>query len=422
MTCEPRHALTENAGVLCVEQVPLQQIAEQYGTPCYVYSAATLRTQYQQLTSALGSLSARIHYSVKANSNLHILGLFKELGAGFDIVSGGELSRVLAAGGTPEDIIFSGVGKSVEEIDLALKVGIGCFNVESESELLRIQERARLAQTTAPVSIRVNPNIDAQTHPYISTGLKGNKFGVDAEVALALYELAAQSSSLRVTGIDCHIGSQIANDAPLLEALDSILELVDTLAQRNIMLEHINLGGGFGVRYQDEVAMDLDAYGARLQERLGPKHLPLHVEPGRSLTANAGLLLAQVEYLKAGHEGEKGFAVVNAAMNDLIRPSLYQAWHEILVVDEQLEPRNARTWDVVGPICESTDFLAKDRQLSLREGALIAVLSAGAYGMSLASNYNSRGRAAEVLVDGTTVRCIRRRETIQDQLRLELTL
>lgn len=422
MTCEPRHALNEQDGALCVEQVPLRQIADQFGTPCYVYSAATLRTQYQQLAAALLPLKARIHYSVKANSNLGILSLFKDLGAGFDIVSGGELSRVLAVGGDPADVIFSGVGKSVAEIDLALKVGIGCFNVESRSELLRIEDRAQLAQVRAPISIRVNPNVDAKTHPYISTGLKSNKFGVDAASALALYDLAANSSALLVTGIDCHIGSQIADDGPLLEALDSILELVDALEARNISLEHINLGGGFGVRYQDEVAMDLDAYGTRLQQRLGSRQHSLCVEPGRSLTANAGLLLTQVEYLKTAQDGDKGFAVVDAAMNDLLRPSLYQAWHDILVVDQSNNTAAMQTWDVVGPICESADFLAKDRQLVLDEDSLIAVLSTGAYGMSLSSNYNSRGRAAEVLVDGTEAKCIRRRETIQDQLRLELPL
>jgi diaminopimelate decarboxylase len=422
MTCEPRHALTESDGRLCVEEVPLRQIAAQFGTPCYIYSAATLRTQYQQLATALTPLNARIHYSVKANSNLSILYLFKELGAGFDIVSGGELSRVLAVGGNPADIIFSGVGKSVAEIDFALKVGIGCFNVESRGELQRIQERAELAQRRASISIRVNPNVDAKTHPYISTGLKSNKFGVDADAALALYKLAATSDALKVEGIDCHIGSQIADDGPLLEALDSILELTDTLEHHNIALEHINLGGGFGVRYKDEEAMNLDAYGARLQERLGARQLPLRVEPGRSLTANAGLLLTQVEYLKQGQDGGKGFAVVDAAMNDLLRPSLYQAWHEVLVVDGKDDEDSSQRWDVVGPICESGDFLAQDRQLNLNDDSLIAVLSAGAYGMSLASNYNTRGRAAEVLVDGAKVKCIRRRETIQDQLRLELPL
>ena len=422
MTCDPRHALSEKDGALCIEQVPLNQIASQFGTPCYVYSAATLRTQYQQLAQALSPMNARIHYSVKANSNLSILALFKDLGAGFDIVSGGELSRVLTVGGDPADVIFSGVGKSVEEIDLALKVGIGCFNVESHGELSRIEARAQLAQVRAPVSIRVNPNVDAKTHPYISTGLKSNKFGVDAASALTLYGHAASSRTLYITGVDCHIGSQIADDGPLLEALDSILELVDSLEDRGISLEHINLGGGFGVRYQDEVAMDLDAYGARLQQRLGSRSNLLCVEPGRSLTANAGLLLTQVEYLKTAQDGSKGFAVVDAAMNDLLRPSLYQAWHDVVVVNPPNKTALAQTWDVVGPICESSDFLAKDRQLSLNEKSLIAILSSGAYGMSLASNYNTRGRAAEVLVDGTEVKCIRRRETIQDQLRLELPL
>ena len=420
MSCEPRHALTQNNNLLALEQVPLRQIADQFGTPCFVYSAQTLRTQYQQLASALQPLDARIHYSVKANSNLAILSLFRDLGAGFDIVSGGELSRILAIGGDPAEIIFSGVGKSIAEIDLALKVGVGCFNVESRSELLRIQHRAELAQKMAPISIRVNPDVDAKTHPYISTGLKNNKFGVDADTALALYSIAAEANALKIEGIDCHIGSQIATTDPLLQALNSVLDIVDALSARGIELQHINLGGGFGVRYQDEQALDLDAYGAQLNELLGPRQLPLRVEPGRSLTANAGLLLTQVEYIKPGRADAKGFAVVDAAMNDLIRPSLYQAWHDIVVVDGFGAENPVQQLDIVGPICESGDFLAKDRALRLSEDSLLAVLSAGAYGMCLASNYNSRGRAAEVLVDGADIKCIRRRETIQDQLRLEL--
>jgi diaminopimelate decarboxylase len=346
--------------------------------------------------------------------------VFKDLGAGFDIVSGGELSRVLAVGGDPKDVIFSGVGKSTAEIDLALKVGVGCFNVESHSELIRIQQRAELAEKIAPISIRVNPDVDAKTHPYISTGLKNSKFGVDAETALTLYSIAAEANALRIDGIDCHIGSQIADANPLLQALNSVLDLVDTLSARGIALQHVNLGGGFGVRYQNEEALDLDAYGAQLHELLGPRQLPLRVEPGRSLTANAGLLLTQVEYIKPGQGDTSGFVVVDAAMNDLLRPSLYQAWHDIVVVDGFSPEDPVQRLDVVGPICESGDFLAKDRALRLSEDSLLAVLSAGAYGMSLASNYNSRGRAAEVLVDGTEVQCIRRRETIQDQLRLEL--
>ena len=420
MSCDPRHALTQSDDALAVEQVPLRQIADQFGTPCYVYSMQTLRTQYQQLATALAPIDSKIHYSVKANSNLGILRVFKDLGAGFDIVSGGELSRVLAVGGDPKDVIFSGVGKSTAEIDLALKVGVGCFNVESHSELIRIQQRAELAEKIAPISIRVNPDVDAETHPYISTGLKNNKFGVDADTALTLYAIAAEANALRIDGIDCHIGSQIANAEPLLQALNSVLQLVDILSSKGIVLQHVNLGGGFGVRYQDEQALDLDTYGAQLYELLGPRQLPLRVEPGRSLTANAGLLLTQVEYIKSGQGNTTGFVVVDAAMNDLIRPSLYQAWHDIVVVDGFSPDDPVQKLDVVGPICESGDFLAKDRALRLSEDSLLAVLSAGAYGMSLASNYNSRGRAAEILVDGTEVQCIRRRETIQDQLRLEL--
>ena len=420
MSYDPRQILTQAGKDIAVEEVPLRQIADQFGTPCYVYSAQALRAQYHQLAAALNPLKSRIHYSVKANSNLGILTLFKELGAGFDIVSGGELSRVLAIGGNPRDVIFSGVGKSIAEIDLALKVGVGCFNVESRSELERIQQRAELAQKVAPISVRVNPDIDANTHPYISTGLKDNKFGVDAETALTLYSMAAKTNALSIEGIDCHIGSQIARTEPLLEALNSILNLVDTLSSSGIELQHVNLGGGFGVRYQDEHPLDLNAYGAQLHELLGPRQLPLRLEPGRSLTANAGLLLTQVEYLKPGQDDATGFVIVDAAMNDLIRPSLYDAWHDIVVVDGYSADDPVQQLDVVGPICESGDFLAKGRSLQVGEDSLLAVLSAGAYGMCLASNYNSRGRAAEVLVDGATVQCIRRRETIQDQLRLEL--
>ena len=414
------NAAKYSQGELCIEQMPLSKIADSVGTPAYVYSKSYLTEQYQQLTNALAQTPHRIHYSVKANSNLAILALFKSLGAGFDIVSAGELSRVLAVGGDPESVIFSGVGKSTEEINFALKAGIGCFNVESRSELLRIMAQAELLGRIANVAIRVNPNVDAKTHPYIATGLKENKFGVTKDEALALYLLAAEHPAINLTGIDCHIGSQINEAEPLLQALTSVLELRDALERRGIELEHIDIGGGFGVRYQDESPLDIEAWGASVAQILGGRDLQLRIEPGRFLTANAGVLLTRVEYLKASDEPEnKNFAVVDAAMNDLLRPSLYQAWHEVLPVRQSSDAQTLE-WDIVGPICESGDFLAKQRSLALAEEDLVAVLSIGAYGAVLASNYNTRGRAPEVLVDGSEFKVVRRRETIQDQLRLEL--
>ena len=348
--------------------------------------------------------------------------MFKSLGAGFDIVSAGELSRVLAVGGDPKSVIFSGVGKSVEEINFALKAGIGCFNVESRGELLRIMAQAELLGCVANVAIRVNPNVDAKTHPYIATGLKENKFGVTKEEAFALYLLAADNPAINLTGIDWHIGSQINEPEPLLQALTSILELRDALEKEGISLQHIDLGGGFGVRYQDETPLDINDWGASIGQILGGRDLQLRIEPGRFLTANAGVLLTRVEYLKIADEPDhKNFAVVDAAMNDLLRPSLYQAWHGVLPVDKSSNAQPLE-WDIVGPICESGDFLAKQRSLALAEKDLVAVLSIGAYGSVLASNYNTRGRAPEVLVDGAEFKVVRRRETIQDQLRLELKL
>lgn len=407
---------------LHIEQTALSKIADAVGTPAYVYSKSYLTNQYNLLSEALSSTPHQIHYSVKANSNLAILTLFKSLGAGFDIVSSGELSRVLAIGGDPKSVIFSGVGKSVEEINFALKAGIGCFNVESRGELLRIMAQAELLGCVANVAIRVNPNVDAKTHPYIATGLKENKFGVTKEEAFALYLLAADNPAINLTGIDCHIGSQINEPEPLLQALTSILELRDALEKEGISLQHIDLGGGFGVRYQDETPLDINDWGASVGQILGGRDLQLRVEPGRFLTANAGVLLTRVEYLKIAEEPDhKNFAVVDAAMNDLLRPSLYQAWHGVLPVDKSSNAHPLE-WDIVGPICESGDFLAKQRSLALAEKDLVAVLSIGAYGSVLASNYNTRGRAPEVLVDGAEFKVVRRRETIQDQLRLELEL
>ena len=407
---------------LHIEQTALSKIADAVGTPAYVYSKSYLTDQYNLLSEALASTPHQIHYSVKANSNLAILALFKSLGAGFDIVSSGELSRVLAVGGDPKSVIFSGVGKSVEEINFALKAGIGCFNVESRGELLRIMAQAELLGCVANVAIRVNPNVDAKTHPYIATGLKENKFGVTKKEALALYFLAAENPAINLSGIDCHIGSQINEPEPLLQALTSILELRDILEKEGISLQHIDLGGGFGVRYQEETPLDINDWGASVGQILGGRDLQLRIEPGRFLTANAGVLLTRVEYLKVADKPDhKNFAVVDAAMNDLLRPSLYQAWHEVLPVDK-LSKEEQLEWDVVGPICESGDFLAKKRSLALAEKDLVAVLSIGAYGSVLASNYNTRGRAPEVLVDGAEFKVVRRRETIQDQLRLELEL
>jgi diaminopimelate decarboxylase len=411
---------TTQDGVLYVEDVPLNRIADAVGTPAYVYSSAHLCGQFEQLTAALSGLDAQLCYAVKANSNLAVLRLFHELGAGFDIVSGGELQRVVSAGGDASQVLFSGVGKSVAEIDFALKLGIGCFNVESPGELTRIAERAQLLQLTAPVSVRVNPNVDAQTHPYISTGLMENKFGVPPQQALEMYREAHAHEWLSVVGIDCHIGSQIAQIEPLRESLLSLLEVTDQLAGEGIDLAHLDLGGGIGVRYQNEDEFDVAAYGSMLAELLGGRDLKLKLEPGRFLVANAGALLTRIEYLKPGPTPtHKNFAVVDAGMNDLLRPALYQAWHDVRVVDPNPDTQT-HNWDIVGPICETGDFIAHDRPLALADQQLLAIMSAGAYGMVQTSNYNSRGRPPEVLVEGSEFRVVRRRETTRDQLALEL--
>ena len=406
---------------LHVEGVALEEIARAVGTPTYVYSQSHITHQVRALEEAFSRSPMRIHYAVKANSNLSILALLGNLGAGFDIVSGGELHRVLAAGCDPRDVVFSGVGKQVDEIDLALRMNIACFNIESATELTRVSARAALQQRVAPISVRVNPDVDAGTHPYISTGLKNNKFGVAPEVALHLYSQAQEDPNLEVVGIDCHIGSQIVDVDPLLKSLSSILALVDQLADRGINLRHIDLGGGMGIAYeQSESALDLTEYGAGVGQLMAKRGHQIMLEPGRSLVANAGVLLTRVELLKPGLADSPNFAVVDAAMNDLIRPALYQAWHEIEPV--RLSNQTALTWQIVGPICESGDFLGHDRTLALSEASLLCIGSAGAYGMVQASNYNSRSRAAEVLVDGNEFRVIRRRETIEDQLRLEREL
>lgn len=401
----PRHG-----GRLYAEAVPLSTIAEQFGTPCYVYSRAALTDAYRSFAAAFDRKHL-ICYAVKANPNLAILNLFARLGSGFDVVSGGELRRVIAAGGDPGNTVFSGVGKSASEMRFALEAGILCFNVESRGELLRLDRIAGEAGKTARVSVRVNPDVDARTHPYIATGLKENKFGVAYADALPLYRIAAASPNLQVTGIDCHIGSQLTEIAPFVAALEKILALLDRLTAENIRVAHVDLGGGLGIRYRDEIPPSIDEYARAVTSRLGARDQSILLEPGRSLVGNAGLLLTRVEYLKHGED--KNFAVIDAAMNDLLRPALYDAWHDIVPVEETDAGRCR--YDVVGPVCESADFFARDRELALSEGELLAVLSAGAYGMSMSSNYNTRPRAAEVMVDGANVHLIRERETF-DQL------
>ncbi|MEO1766610.1 diaminopimelate decarboxylase [Thiobacter aerophilum] len=400
---------------LCVEAVPLTRIAAQYGTPCYVYSRAALEFAFRNFDGAFSGLPHLICYAVKANSNLAILDLFARLGAGFDIVSGGELKRVVAAGGDPSKVVFSGVGKTEAEMRLALELGIHCFNVESEAELYRLNEVAGGLKRRAPVSLRVNPDVNPRTHPYISTGLKESKFGIEYARAFELYQVAQGLPHLVVRGIDCHIGSQILQVEPFVDALERVLELVDRLKAAGIRLEHLDLGGGLGIRYRDECPPDLAEYARRLAERLAGRGLKLLLEPGRALVGNAGLLLTRVEYLKPGQT--RHFAIVDAAMNDLMRPALYDAWHDILpVVPHQ---GSARTWEIVGPVCESGDFLGHARSLALAQGDLLAIMSAGAYGMSMASNYNSRPRAAEVMVSGEQVFLIRERESVEALYALE---
>ncbi|MCP1607559.1 diaminopimelate decarboxylase [Pseudomonas citronellolis] len=397
-------------GQLFAEGVALSALAERFGTPTYVYSRAHIEQQFRSYTDALQGLPHLVCFAVKANSNLAVLNVLARLGSGFDIVSRGELERVLAAGGDPAKVVFSGVGKSRDDMRRALQVGVHCFNVESAVELERLQEVAAELGVKAPVSLRVNPDVDAQTHPYISTGLKENKFGVDIDEAEAIYARAAELPNLEVKGVDCHIGSQLTQLEPFLDALDRLLALVDRLAARGILIRHLDLGGGLGVRYRDETPPPASDYIRAIRERLGSRALTLVFEPGRYIVANAGLLLTRVEYLK--HTAHKDFAIIDAAMNDLIRPALYQAWMDVTAVRERSGAK--RTYDLVGPICETGDFLAKGRELALEEGDLLAVRSAGAYGFVMSSNYNTRGRAAEVLVDGERAFEVRRRETVQE--------
>ena len=407
-------------GQLCAGAVPLVDVAESVGTPTYAYCGDAIADRYRQLQRAFAEVPVRICYAVKANSNLSVLRLMKELGAGFDIVSGGELQRVIAAGGAPESVVFSGVGKSVAEIDLALKCGVGCFNVESEAELERLADQAALLGRTAPMAVRVNPQVDAQTHPYIATGLRESKFGVTLAEARTLMIRAHQHPQLQPRGLACHIGSQIERAAPYLQALDGLLGLADDLGAQGLELEHFDVGGGFGVTYKDEAPFDPAQLAAALQRRMGTRPQTLVVEPGRFLTANAGVLLTRVEYLKPSRgAGQPHFAVVDAAMNDLLRPALYQAWHPVELVQPAQENALSASWNIVGPVCESGDFLALQRCLALSPGDLLAIGAAGAYGMAQSSNYNSRGRPAEVLVQGGSFRLVRRREHVNDQLALE---
>ena len=397
-------------GELFAEGVGLSALAERFGTPTYVYSRAHIEAQYRSYTDALQGTSHLVCFAVKANSNLGVLNVLARLGAGFDIVSGGELERVLAAGGRADRVVFSGVGKTRADMRRALEVGVHCFNVESTEELERLQQVAAEMGVRAPVSLRVNPDVDAGTHPYISTGLKENKFGIAIADAEEVYIRAAQLPNLEIVGVDCHIGSQLTSLEPFLDALDRILMLVDRLGDCGILLNHLDLGGGLGVRYRDEVPPLAGDYIKAVRERLGDRDLALVFEPGRHIVANAGVLLTRVEYLK--HTEHKDFAIVDAAMNDLIRPALYQAWMDVSAV----QPREGelRQYDVVGPICETGDFLAKDRALNLAEGDLLAVRSAGAYGFVMSSNYNTRGRCAEVLVDDDQAFEVRRRETVAE--------
>ncbi len=406
-------------GVLSAESVSLADIAEQYGTPCYVYSKTAFEESFQAYLDALGDYPGIICYAMKANSNLSVLSLLANKGAGFDIVSVGELERVLAAGGDPSKVVFSGVAKQTHEMVRALEVGIHCFNVESVAELNRLNEVAGEQGKVAPVSLRVNPDVDAGTHPYISTGLKENKFGIDISAAEQVYELAASLPHIKVVGVDCHIGSQIIEVQPFLDAFDRVLMLVDKLAEKGIQVEHVDLGGGVGVRYKDEEPLSLKSYLDEVKARIGQRQLSIVMEPGRSIAANSGVFLTQVEYLK--QNDHHNFAIVDGAMNDLIRPSLYQAWQEIKTVAEQPNAE-VLNWDVVGPVCETGDFLGKNRGLAIKQGDLLAVMSSGAYGFVMASNYNSRNRVAEILVDGETTHLVRKRESFADQIALETVL
>lgn len=397
-------------GRLWAEDVDISANIEKWGTPCYVYSRATLERHWKAFDSALGKQPHLVCYAVKANSNLAVLNVLAKLGSGFDIVSEGELERVLRAGGSADKIVFSGVGKTAAEMRRALDVGIRCFNVESQAELYLLEKVAAAKGVQAPVSLRVNPDVDAKTHPYISTGLKDNKFGIAIEAALDVYQYIAASEHLTIQGIDCHIGSQLTEVAPFVDALDRVLALVDQLAEHNIKLHHLDLGGGLGIRYKDEIPPLPEEQMRALLERLNGRDFEILIEPGRAIVGNAGILLTQVLYIK--HNAEKNFAVVDAAMNDLMRPALYGAWQAIEAVVENKQAQT-RVYDVVGPICETGDFLGKERPLAIEQGDLLAVRSAGAYGFTMSSNYNSRPRVAEIMIDADKDQVVRQRETIE---------
>ncbi len=405
-------------GVMHAEQVPLTKIAETFGTPCYVYSKQALTDAFNSFKSGLINTDHLICFAVKANPNLGVLNVFARLGAGFDIVSGGELARVIAAGGDPKKVVFSGVGKTEDEMRAALEAGILCFNVESASELNRLNKVAGEMGKIAPVSLRVNPDVDAKTHPYISTGLKNNKFGVAFEDAIAVYKEAAAMPNIAIHGVDCHIGSQITEISPFIDALDRVLKLVDDLEASNIHISHIDVGGGVGITYDDETPPEFKAYTQAILNKLNQKQVKLLFEPGRALVGNAGVLLTKVEYIKP--TTAKNFAIVDAAMNDLMRPALYDAYHNIVAA----KPRQGEAieYEIVGPVCETGDFLGHDRLLNLQEGDLLVVESAGAYAMSMASNYNTRARAAEIMVEGNQCHVIRDREKIPDLFATEKRL
>lgn len=403
------------SGVLHAENVALTDIAEQYGTPCYVYSKQALTQAFNDFQAGLSTTDHLICFAVKANPNIAVLNVFAQLGAGFDIVSGGELARVLAAGGDPKKVVFSGVGKTADEMRAALDAGILCFNVESASELVRLNQVAEEMGKVAPVSLRVNPNVDAKTHPYISTGLKNNKFGVAIEDAVSVYQKAAAMPNIAVHGVDCHIGSQITEIAPFIDALDRVLGLVEALEGHKIHISHIDVGGGIGITYDNETPPEFKQYTQAILEKLNKKQVKLLFEPGRALVGNAGVLLTKVEYLKPTES--KNFAIVDAAMNDLMRPALYDAYHDI--VPAQTRDGEKTVYEIVGPVCETGDFLGHDRALNLRENDILVVKSAGAYAMSMASNYNTRARAPEIMVDNNQCHIVRKREQITDLFALE---
>ena len=411
--------ISRQNGDLFMEKIALSDITHQFGTPCYVYSKGAIERNYESYVTALGEQPHLVCYAVKSNSNIAVLQTLAALGAGFDIVSVGELERVLMAGGDPSKVVFSGLGKTRQEMRRALEIGIHCFNVESESELELLNKIASELSMRAPVSIRVNPDVNANTHPYISTGLKEDKFGIDINNALAVYQHASLMDNIHLIGIDCHIGSQLTEIAPFVDAMDRLLILVDQLGALKISLNHIDIGGGLGVRYRDESIQSVDDYMSELLPRLAQRSEILILEPGRSITANAGVLLTEVQFIKSNDH--KNFVIVDAAMNDMLRPSLYQAWMDIQPISDSSD-LDEKVYDVVGPICESGDFLGKERPLKVKEGDHLCLFSAGSYGFVMSSNYNSRPRAPEIMVDADSVYLIRQRETIQDLTRGEQLL